>query len=66
MMISMRAPAITISDHRAVYNAKCASPQRGGAVSQMRTPADREEDTSFFADVLYGRPLTIVHYAIKQ
>ena len=34
---------------------------RKGGVGQMRTPADRGEGVrngSFFADVLYGRPLT--------
>ena len=38
----LRAPAITPSDHRAVYEAKCGRPHRGG-VDQMRTPADRGE-----------------------
>src|SRR6218665_1635852 len=32
--------ASALSDHRAVYDAKCGRPQRGG-VDQMRTPADR-------------------------
>src|SRR6218665_2227520 len=38
----LRAPAITLSDHRAVYDAKCGRPL-GGLVGQMRTAADREE-----------------------
>jgi len=37
----LTAPAITLSDHRAVYDAKCGRPQRGRGVGQMRTPADR-------------------------
>ena len=35
----LRAPAITLSDLRAVYDAKCGHPQRGD--DQMQTPADR-------------------------
>ena len=39
----MTAPAITLSDHRAVYDAKCGRPQSEKGVGQMRTPADRRE-----------------------
>ena len=38
----LTAPAIMLSDHRAVYDAKCGRPQSG--VGQMRTPADRGRD----------------------
>src|SRR6218665_4030214 len=38
----LRAPAITLSGHRAVYDAKCGRPQRGEGVDQMRITADRE------------------------
>ena len=31
----LTATAITLSDHRAVYDAKCGRPQRG--IGQMRT-----------------------------
>src|SRR6218665_1824995 len=37
----LRAPAITLADHTAVYDAKCGRPQKGEGVDQMRTPADR-------------------------
>ena len=51
-----------LSDHRAVYDTKCGRPQRGRGGGQMRTPADRGEEGykkgPFFADVLYGRPLS--------
>jgi len=40
----LRAPAITLSDPRAVYDAKCGRPQKGEGVDQMRTPADRGEE----------------------
>ena len=33
----LRAPAIALSDHRAVYDAKCGRPPRGRGVGQMRT-----------------------------
>jgi len=33
----LKAPAITLSDDKAVYDAKCGRPQ--GGVDQMRTPA---------------------------
>jgi len=40
-------PAMTLSDHRAVYNARCGHPQlRGGVGKQV-----------FFADVLYKQAL---------
>src|SRR6218665_4069943 len=60
----LTAPAIMLSDHRAVYDAKCGRRQRGEGFGQIRTPADRGrgyENGSFFADVLYGRPLSSTH-----
>ena len=53
----LTAPATTLSDHRAVYDAKCGRPQRG--FGQMRTGGMGYEKGSFFADVLYGRPLRL-------
>ena len=58
----LTAPAITLSDNRAVYDAKCGRPQRAdGGWSN----ADRHLRTEgggikwvIFADVLYGRPLS--------
>jgi len=52
----LRAPAITLSVHRVVYDAKCGRPQREGwGVDQMRTPADRGVGKGvFFEDILYG------------
>src|SRR6218665_4038550 len=53
---------------RAVYDAKCGRPQRGRWVGQMRTLADRGrgyEMGSFFADVLYGRPLRPTHLLLS-
>jgi len=38
----LRASAITLSDRRTVYDAKCGHP-KGGGVGQMQTPADRGE-----------------------
>ena len=54
----LTAPAITLSDHRAVYDAKCGRPQRGG-VGKMRTPADMGrgyEKGSFMDDPLRSFP----------
>src|SRR6218665_2501357 len=54
---TLKAPAITLSDHRAVYDAKCRGPQRRGGDN-----ADTcGQWGSFFADVLYGRPLCAFH-----
>src|SRR6218665_2369815 len=52
---TLRAPAITLSDHRAVYDAKCGRPQREEGVDQMRTPADRGRGRK--RDIFCGRPL---------
>jgi len=49
----LTAPAITLLDHRAVYDAKCGRPQRGRGVGQMRTPAERGYKRGHFC----GRPL---------
>ena len=55
----LTAPAITLSDHRAVYDAKYERPQ-GGLVKceHLRTGGMGYEKGSFFAGVLYGRPLS--------
>src|SRR6218665_1688762 len=60
----LRASAITLSDHRAVYDAKCRRSQRGRGLikcGHRRTWGEGEEKGSFFADVLYGRPLRVLH-----
>src|SRR6218665_3437762 len=59
----LTAPAITLSDHnRAVYDAKCGClRRRGWGWSNADTcghGGGGYEKGSFFADVLYGRPLT--------
>src|SRR6218665_707960 len=48
---------LNLSDHRAVYNARCRRPQPGQGVSHMRTKAGRQ-GVGIFVDVLYGQPLT--------
>ena len=63
----MTAPAITLSDYRAVYDAKYGRPQKSGGegVGQMRTgggPGGAYEKGSFFADILYGRPLIFLRF----
>ena len=37
----LTAPAITLSDHRAVYDAKCGRPQREGGLVKYGHLADR-------------------------
>ena len=55
----MTAPAITLSDHRAVHDAKCGRLQRGGGLVKCGQGEGAYEKGSCFADVLYGRPLAI-------
>ena len=52
---SLTTPAITLSDHRTVYDAKCGRPQWGRGV--VKCGQGGYKNGSFFADVLYGRPL---------
>ena len=53
-----------LSDHRAVHDAKCGRPQRGdwSNADTYGQGGGGYEKGSFFADVLYGRPL-ITHQA---
>src|SRR6218665_1585496 len=55
----LRATAITLSDHRAVYDAKCGLRKGDGGLikfGHLRT-GEGVGIGDFFADVLYGRPL---------
>jgi len=65
----LRAPAIILSDHRAVYDAKCGSPQmeRRGLLKcgHLRT-GRRIGKGFFFADVLYGLLINIIDIHIYQ
>src|SRR6218665_3175308 len=59
----LTAPAITLSDHRAVYDTKCRRPQGGGVGVWSNADTCGQggggyKKGSFFADVVYGRPLT--------
>jgi len=53
-------PAITLSDHKAMYDAKCGRPQVGRGWSTADTRGQVRGEVGkwvIFADVLYGRPL---------
>ena len=56
----LRAPAIALADHRAVYDAKCGHPQGVKLLKcgHLRTGGGAEKQV-VFADVLYGRSLTL-------
>src|SRR6218665_734674 len=55
----LTAPAITLSDHRAVYDAKCGRPQRGRVVTcrHLRTKGrGYEKGSSFCGRTLWTTP----------
>jgi len=51
----LRAPAITLSDHRAMYDAKCGRPQRvTGVIKFGHLRTEGRGRKRVFTDVLYG------------
>jgi len=52
---AITAPGMTLSYHRAVYNARCGRPQPQESVSRMRTEADKRRGRKqvLLADALY-------------
>ena len=58
----MRAPAITLSDHRAVYDAKGGRQQEEGRGWKNADTCGQGKGVGigvFFADVLSGQPLAV-------
>src|SRR6218665_1408452 len=51
------APTIRLPDHSAVHDVKCGRPHGGGVLVKCGQGVG-VKNGSFFADVLYGRPLT--------